>query len=165
MYKLLTSKGQLFALVLGLLGSAIALLSIISGIKGAGYSLSDDLNQIMKNNADASFDFFNPAIIVVLVLIVLAAAAWIIFGLLGLVQNPKGSMKFLIALVAVCALVGILYSMSDSETTGKIYELIQKNKIAEGTSKMISAGIKTTIGLAIAALVIGVGMELRNAFK
>lgn len=165
MYKLLTSKGQLGALLLGLVCAAIALLSIITGIKGAGYSTSDDLNLIMKNNPEASFDFFNPAIYIVVFLIVVAALAWIVFGVFGLISNPKGSMKFIIAIVAILILVFALYSMSDSETTGKIFELIQKNNISEGISKMITAGIKATIGLALIALASMVGMEIRNAFK
>jgi len=165
MYKLLTKKGQLFALVLGLVSAAIALFSIIGGMKGAGYSMSDDLNQIMKGNPEASFDFFNPAIYVVLALIVIAALAWLIFGLKGLFSNPKASMKFIIAIVAILILIFALYSMAQSEGSGKIYELIQKNGITENVSKMITAGIKATIGLSIFAVIAMVGMELRNAFK
>jgi len=165
MYKLLTSKGQVAALGLGIVCSLIAIFSIVSGIKGAGYSTGDDLNQIMKNNPEATFDFFNPAIYIVLLLILAAVLAWVFFGVMGLVSNPKGSMKFIIAIIAILALVFILYSMSDSETAGKIYELLQKNSISEGISKMISAGIKATIGLAILAMIAMVGMEIRNAFK
>ena len=165
MYKLLTTKGQAAALGLGLLCSLIAVFSIISGIKGAGYSTSDDLNQIMKNNPDALFVFFMPSIYVVLFLIAVAVIAWLAFGVMGLIGNPKGSMKFLIALVAILALVFVLYSMSDSETSGKIYELLQKNNITEGVSKMITAGIKATVGLALVAIFAMIGMEVRNAFK
>jgi len=165
MYKLLTKKGQLFALVLGLVSVAIALFSIVGGMKSAGYSLSDDLNQIMKGNPELTFDFFNPALIVVLILIGLAAVAWLVFGLKGLFSNPKASMKFIIAIIAILILVFALYSMAQTETVGRTYELIQKNGISENISKMITAGIKTTLALSIFAVVAMVAMELRNAFK
>jgi hypothetical protein len=56
-------------------------------------------------------------------------------------------------------------SISDSETTGKIAALLQKNDISEGTSKMISGGIKTTVLLAIGAFIAMVVMEILNFFK
>ena len=165
MYKTLTKNGQLFALILGVGCAAIALLSIIFGLSGAGYSVSDDLNSIMKSNPEATFNFFNPAITIVILLVILAMLAWLIFAILRLVSDPKGSIKFFISFGAILLIVFILYSISENETTGKIHELLQKNNIGEGTSKLISAGLKTTVLLAVLSVVAMVGMEIRNAFK
>jgi hypothetical protein len=55
--------------------------------------------------------------------------------------------------------------MSESETTGKIAELIQKNNISEGTSNMISGGLKTTVLLAIGCAIAMVVLEIYNMFK
>ena len=63
MYKLLTQKGQLFALLLGIAVIAIYLFSVIGGLSSAGYGMGDDLNQIMKSNADADFSFFELPLI------------------------------------------------------------------------------------------------------
>ena len=71
MYKLLTKKGQLFAIALGLISILIGIGSIISGAKKQ-YGLSEDLNTIMKSNPEATFDFFNPAISIVVILILVA---------------------------------------------------------------------------------------------
>lgn len=165
MYKLLTKNGQLFALVLGVVSAAIALFSIVSGIKGAGYSMSDDLNQIMKNNPEATFDFFNPAVYIVAALVGLALVAWLIFGAVGLFSNPKGSIKFIIAFVVIAIVVFILYNMAVNESSGKIYELIQTRGISDHISKMISAGIKTTVGLIFLSVFAIISMEVVNAFK
>lgn len=165
MYKLLTQKGQLFALLLGILSIAIALFSIVGGIKGAGYSTSDDLNAIMKNNPDASFDFFNPAISIVLVLIVIALLAWVVFSLIGLISDPKGSMKFLLGFGAVLALFFILYSTSDAESAGRIGMLVQKFDVSDNVSKLISGGVKTAV-LGIGVGFIGAALlEIYNLFK
>lgn len=164
MYKLLTSKGQLFAIVLGALGVLIAMGSIIGGIKSK-YSLSDDLNHLMKNNPDATFDFFNPAISIVLVFIAIALIAAVVFGVLGLLSNPKGSMKFLLGFAGMLILFFILYSTASGEHTGRLAMLVEKFDISQNVSKLISGGVKTaviSIALAIGAAVV---MEILNLFK
>ena len=88
-----------------------------------------------------------------------------VFGVLALVSDPKGSMKFLISGAVVLVLFFVFYSISDSESTGKIFELIQKNDIGEGTSKFISGGIKTTLLLIVLSIVSAIGGEVYNIFK
>lgn len=164
MYKLLTSKGQLFAIALGIISVAIAVGSIISGVKSQ-YSMSDDLVDIMKSNPDATFDFINPAISIVLVLMVLALAAAVIFGLIGLLSDPKGSMKFLIGLALVVLIFFVLYSTSSGESTGRLAMLTQKFNVNDGVLKLISGGVKTAVwGIAIAFFV-AIIMEIINFFK
>jgi len=166
MYKLLTSKGQLIAIVIGVLGVLISLGSIISGIKGAGYTMSDDLNKIMKNSADANFDFFHPAISVVIFLVVAALIAAVLFGIIGLISDPKGSMKGIIGLALVAILFVILYSSADlAGSSAKIVELVEKNNISDNISKMISGGVKTAVIAALIAFFAAIIMELINLFK
>ncbi len=165
MYKLLTQKGQLFALLLGVVSIAVALLSIISGINGAGYSTSDDLNAIMKSNPEASFNFFNPAITIVLILVVIALIAWIAFSLYGLISDPKGSMKFLLGFAAVLVLFFIMYSTSDAESSGRIGMLVQKFDVNDTVSKLIGGGVKTAVlGIGV-GFVSAVVLEIYNLFK
>lgn len=165
MYKLLLERGQLFALLLGILAIAIGMISIVTGIKGAGYSTSDDLNAIMKQNPEATFDFFNPAITIVMILILIALIAWIAFSLWGLIRDPKGSMKFLLGFGAVLALFFVMYATSDAETTGRLGMLVQKFNVSEGVSKLISGGVKTAV-LGIVVGFIGAAiLEIINLFK
>ncbi len=164
MYKLLTSRGQLFAILLGAIASAIAIGSIVSGVNSK-YSLSDDLNYILKNNADATFDFFNPAINITVVLVGIAAVAVVFFIILNLFTDLKGSMKILFAFLAVGLLFLIFYSTSDVETTGRIAMLSEKFSVGDGASKLISGGVKTavmSIALAFGAAII---MEILNLLK
>ncbi len=165
MYKLLTKNGQLFALGLGIIAIAVAILSMTMGISGAGYSLSDDLNSIMKNNPDQSFDFFNPAVLVVLILIVIALIAWVLFSLYSLISDPKGSIKFLIGIGILAVVFFALYSMSAVETDAGMRELMDRFAITDGVSKVISGGLKTTVLLAVLSAVAIVIMEVLNFFK
>ena len=164
MYKLLTQKGQLFAIGLGILCVAIAIGSIISGVNSK-YSMSEDLNYIMKNQADATFDFFNPAVVVFLGLILIAILIAVAFGIYGLVTNIKGSMKVILGLLGIIVLFTILYVTSDVETAGRLGMLTEKFEVSDTVSKLISAGIKTfMIGFVIAALS-AIVMEVLNLFK
>jgi len=165
MYKLLTKHGQLGALLLGLFAIAVTLFSITSGIKGAGYSTSDDLNTILKNTTDQTFDFFNPGVYMVAILLGAALLLWAIFALRGLISNPKGSMKFIIGFLILLALLFALYSMSENETTGKIAELLQRESVSESTSKFISAGVKGTVILGVLTAAAMILFEIRNLFK
>ena len=162
---MLTKNGQLFALILGVVSIVIALFSLTSGIKSAGYSTSDDLNAIMKNNENFSLDFLNAGLGVIMLLVGLALAAWLIFSLLGLFSNPKGSMKFIIGLAVILGLFFILYSMAEHETTGRVSMLLQRENISEGVSKMIGAGVQSATYIAIAAIATMILFEIRNLFK
>lgn len=164
MYKLLTSKGQLLAIVIGILGVAISLGSIISGVK-SNYTMGTDLNAVLKDNAGANFDFFDPAISVVIFLIVIAIVAAVVFGLIGIITNPKASMKGIIGLALVAILFAVLYSSAEMGGTSKIISLIEKNNISDSISKMISGGVMTAVVAALIAVAAAVIMEILNLFK
>lgn len=165
MYKLLTDKGQLFALLLGLVCIAIFLGTVLSGISGAGYSVSDDLNQIMKNNPAADFSFFNPGITVVLVLIAVALIFAVLFGLFQLVSSPKSSMKGILGAVAIVAIFFITYNMAGSDISGPIAETLQKFSVSENISKLIGGGMVTTGILGGLAFILLIVFEIFNLFK
>lgn len=164
MYKLLTSKGQLFAIALGVLSVAIALGTIISGVK-SNYSMGANLNDELKNNAEANFDFFNPAINIVVILVIVACAAMLLFGLFHLFSDIKGSLKAIIGLGLVVALFFIFSSSADVAGTAKLTELIDKNDLSDKVSKFISGGVKTAVIAAMIAFFAAVVMEIINLFK
>lgn len=164
LFKFFTSKGQLAAFALGLICSLIAVGSIVGGVN-SNYSMSDDLNSIMKSNPEASFDFFNPAISVVIFLIIVALVLAVVFGLLGLFSDLKGSMKFLIGLGLVVALFFILYATAGVETTGRLGMLTEKFNVSDNVSRLITAGTKTAVYSIIVAAVAAAVMEIMNLFK
>lgn len=165
MYKLLTDKGQMFALLLGLVCIAIFFGTVLSGLSGAGYSVSDDLNQIMKNNPGADFSFFDTGIVVVTALIAIALAAAVIFGLIQLISSPKSSMKGIIGVIAIVGLFFIAYNMASGDATGAIAETLQKFDVSENISKMIGGAMTTTGVLGGIAFILLVLFEIWNLFK
>ena len=166
LYNFLTGKGQLLALVLAVVCIVAVLGSIFSGLGSAGYDAGTDLVQILKDeDSTQDFAFFAPAVVIPVLLIGFALVALVVAGVASLVSDPKGSMKFLASAGVVVVLFLIFYATSESETTGKIFELMQTNDIGEGTSKFISGGIKTTILLVAASAVTMIGGEIYNIFK
>ena len=165
MYNFLLKRGQLFALLLGVGVVAIYLISVFSGLSNAGYSTSDDLNQILKNNPDADFGFFDLGMYLTGGLIALAAGAALLWGLIQLLSSPKGALKGIIAVAAIVILFFVLSSSAEAETAGRIGELVQRFDVSESVSKYISGGLKTTLILAAASALFVVLGELRNVFK
>lgn len=165
MYELLAKKGQLFAIILGVGVVLIYFATVISGIGSAGYSMSDDLNQVLKNNPDQSFDFFNLGLTLTIGLVVIAAVIAVGFGLWQMISSPKNSLKGIIGIAAIVALFFVLYSSADSDMASSIGKTVQKFNVSENISKMISGGILTTAIMAGASLAIMVIFEIYNLFK
>ncbi len=164
-YDLFTKNGQLIALGIGLICIIAVFASIFGGLANSGFDTSTDLNAILKDGGGDGFNFFNTAVSIPQILTIAAVAIILIFGVLGLVTNPKGSLIMLIALGVLVGLFFILTSMSEAETAGKIAALTDRYDIDDGTSKMLSGGIKTAVALAVLSLIGMVLMEIYNFFK
>ncbi len=164
-FDFLTKQGQTGALLLGVIVIVIILAQVFLGIGNEGYELSTDLNEILKGDNDQSFDFFNGAIILPIVLVGVIIASLIIFGIVGVFKFPKEALFGLGGLIVLLVLFGVFYATSQNETAGKIVETMQKFDVGEGASKAISAGIKTTLVLVGASVLAILAGETRNAFK
>jgi hypothetical protein len=164
MYNFLTKHGQSVALGLGILAIAIFLGGVFSGISAdPAIDMSTDLN---KYDGKSDIAFFNPGLAVTIGMIGFAAIlAIVVFGIINLLKFPKAAIKFGVGLVVLLAIFGGLYATSNMESLGKIGELHDKFDITENVSKFISGGIKTTVGLALAAFGAIVVLEIVNLFK
>jgi len=165
LYNLLAKKGQLFAILLGVIVVAIFLGSVIAGLSSSGYNMSSDLNQIMKSDATQTFDFFDIGLYLTGVLIVIAAAAAIIFGLIQMLTNIKGSLTGIIALVAIIGMFFAFYSTASDDLTGAIAPILQKFDVSSNISKLISGGLSTTMVLAALSMGAMIILEIWNMFK
>lgn len=165
LYNFFASKGQMVAFLIGLVGVVVVIATVLSGLSGAGYDVGTDLNVILKGENEETFDFFNMAIMIPVVIMCLTAAVILIFGLLRLVTDPKGSMKFILGALVIFGLFFIFYSMATPETAGKLGELHGRFNIGETASKLISGGIKTTGLLAIASVVLMLLSGIMSIFK
>ena len=166
LYKFFASKGQMFGFLLGVALVAITILSVVLGIDSAGYAVGDDFNKMMKAEGNTeTFEFFNLVAYIPPILVLLIIAIMVLFGIMQLVKNPKGSMKILIGLAIVAILGFIFYSTSISESTGRLGALIDKFEVSDTASKFISAGLKTVLSLFGGAIVLMFVSEIRNLFK
>jgi len=166
MYKFLTKNGQLLAILLGVAVVAIFLITVFTGLDGAGYSVGDDLNQIMKDAPEGekpAFDFFNLGLGLTIGLIVIAFIAALIFGLWQLITSPKQSLKGILAVVAIAAIFFAFYSTGVAEVAKE--GLLDKHGVSDNVSKLISGGIWTTLMLLGGAFAIMILSEVRNLFK
>jgi len=59
----------------------------------------------------------------------------------------------------------IVYNVSQPETSEKMVELAAEFNVSDTTSKLISAGLWTVLGLIGVACVSFIFSEIRNAFK
>ena len=165
-FTLLTKRGQLFALILALVCIAIVFVSILSGLGSAGYDTSLDLVPIMQDEESTqNFNFFSPAVRIPSYLAVICFFIMIAGVFKDIFSDPKGSIKMIIGLVVLAVVFFALYSSSAAENTGKISYLVQEFDVSDNVSKLISGGIKTTVGLTIVAAISMVFMEIWNMFK
>ena len=166
MYNFLTKNGQMVALGLGILVIAIFLGSVVAGFNAnETIDMSTDLMNL-DPEVRSGISFFNPGLGATVGLIILAAVlALVVFGIINILKFPKDAMKFGIGLVVLAVIFFALYATSSMEQAGKLGTLHERFGITEGVSKLISGGLKTTVGLAIAAFAIMVISEVRNIFK
>ncbi len=165
MYKFLTKNGQALAFGLGGLVVAIFLITALTGLSSAGYEVGTDLNKLSADQK-AGMNFFNIGIGLTVFMAALAGfLALVVFGITDLMKFPKSAIKFGIGLLALLAVFFVLYSTASGEATGSLARIIDKFNVTDGVSKFISAGIWTTIGLALSAAGIMFVAEIRNMFK
>ncbi len=162
MYKLLTKNGQLFAVVVGAISTLIVLVTIMTN---SNKGLLDMDDAAKRSGEIASTGILDAATTITMFLLIVAVAAMLIFGILHLVTNIKGSLKWIIAIVGALALFMVFKNTADHEATGNIVETMRKFNVSESLSKGISGSIKLTGLLLIFALGSMLVMELMNLFK
>jgi len=91
MYKLLTKRGQLIAFGVGGVIIVIYYVSIMSGL--------DEFNALSEDDR-ATTGIFNLGLGATGLLLIICAAAMILFGLYHVITNPKGAIEILFALSA-----------------------------------------------------------------
>lgn len=164
MYKLLTKHGQTGALLVGIAVTAIFLITVLSGLSAAGYDMGTDLNDL-DDETIAAIGFFDVGLALTMILAVIAIVlAFFVFGIWDLIKYPKSAIKFLIGFVVLLIVFYVIYASANPEVVG-FEDKMMENKITEGISKFISAGVWTAIGLCAIAFVGMLLSEVVNAFK
>ncbi len=156
MYKFLIKHGTGAAFGLGLLVALIGLVPVIAGFGGFS-GLPDD-----QQKATGIFD---TALYATFVLFLISVIILIGFGAVQIFSHPKHSLHFFGAVVVLLILGFLSYSLSHVETSGKVYEAIQRGDLSAGMSKILNGALWTTIVLAILAVFGILVSEIRNLFK
>ena len=170
MYTFLNKYGQALAFGIGVLITIIFLASIFS----APDATLDGLNANDKTEETYATSIFNFGMYAAVALIVVAFVVAILFGLVQMAQNPKGSVKGLIGLAVLAVIVFIGYSSANgdiSQESAEIQNAINKFEISNetdftgGNLKFISGAILAAVimvGLSILTLIV---FGIRGIFK
>ncbi|MEM8584059.1 MAG: hypothetical protein AAGF87_07315 [Bacteroidota bacterium] len=167
MYEFLKKNGQILALGVG---AVISLIFIVLVFSSGDASLTADSPDSEKYGA-ASFTFGIGATIALLVICAIAA---VVFGVMQIADNPKGSMKGLIGLgvVAVLTFIGFGISAGDPATDGPILiEAVNKfndasgGELSSGTYKFIGGSILASLVLLVIAVVSLLVFGIRSFFN
>jgi uncharacterized BrkB/YihY/UPF0761 family membrane protein len=168
MYTFLNKYGQALAFGIGVLITVIFLASIFS----ADETTLEMLQANDKTAETYETGIFNFGISISLILVALSFAVAIIFGIVQMASNPKGSLKGIAGLIGLVLIMFIGYSMASGEVTDpeianaiNKFETSQEATISEGNLKFITASIVTALvmlGLAFLTLVV---FGIRGIFK
>jgi hypothetical protein len=168
MYTFLNKYGQALAFGIGVLITVIFLASIFS----ADETTLEMLQANDKTEETYATSIFNFGISISLILVALAFAVAIIFGIIQMASNPKGSLKGIAGLIGLVLILFIGYSMASGEVTDpeianaiEKFETSQEASISPGNLKFISASIVTALvmlGLAMLTLIV---FGIRGIFK
>lgn len=156
MYKFLTKNGQLLAFGLGAFITVISVVLIMSGLS--------DFNLLDKETRVTS-DIFNFGMKAGIALVFICALLMLVFGLMQIASNPKGSIKGIIGLIVMVVVFFVAKSMAAPAVATDMKEAMEKYNVTDGIGSYISGGISLTLlvgAIAVAALFIS---EIRNFFK
>ncbi len=96
------------------------------------------------------------------ILIILGAAAAVIFPIIFIVMNPKNALKIVIVLVGLLALAGLSYAFASGSIEGAVYE---KFEVTASSSKMVGGALILTYVLAGLAVLAIVYSSISKMFK
>ena len=156
MYKFLTKHGTALAFGVGVLVSAIGILTILGGLDG--YNM-------LPEDQQGTTDIFDLAIGGGITLVIICFTAAILFGVYQIVTNPKGAIQSILGLVVIIGLLIVFYSTATPETSGKVYQAIQDGELSANTSRWISGALATTLVVFGATVFVFIFSEIRNVFK
>lgn len=157
MYQFLAKNGQTFAFGLGIVLTAIFLISALGGLEQF---------DMLGKEEQYETTIFDVGFYAVIALTILCFAAAVVFGLGQMISNPKSALKGIVGIAALAAIFFIIYSSVDpgADSAGVLKE-VENFNVTDGASKFISGALITTIVLSLLALATFVVFEVINLFK
>lgn len=156
LYKLLSTRGTLFAFLLALVCIIIFAIPIFGGI--ASFNA-------LPVEAQKTSNIFNTGIVLMLTLLALATAITVLWALIQMALNPSGAKYGLIWLAVFVGLFALGYFVLNGPDSPAILADLKTNEVSAGMSKYIGGGIWVMLLMLIAAFGIFIFSEVRNLFK
>jgi hypothetical protein len=156
MYKFLLKNSTSAAFGLGIVIALIAFLMILGGL--------GSYNSLVEEERFTT-SIFNGGLMGAMLLMIAAAVLMVGFGVIQIVSNPKGGLKFILGLVVIVLVGFLFYQFSEVETSGKVFRQIQEGKLSGGISKVLNGALWLVIILIFGAVLGVVVSEIRNLFK
>ena len=158
MYTFLTRNGQTIAFGIGLLLVIVTIAAIFGGVDEWSLIPDDDFSRYDTT-------IFNAGMYGAILLIVLCAAAALLFGVFQLATNFKGAIKGIIGLVAIVVLFYIIKGTADPSLDGLNLNDDIAGALDAGQSTFITGAIATALILAAIAVVATAVSEVINFFR
>lgn len=157
MYNLLSKNGLLYAFFLGLAVILLFLIPVFTGL--------DSFNQLGED-MKGSTGIFDTGLWLTILLVIVAAVAIVVFSLLSIVNNPKGSLRGLMALAALVILFIVGYAMTTEPASGsKLSALVTEFNVNLSAQKIINGALTLGIGMTVLTALTFVFSEIRNVLK
>ena len=137
MYQFLAKNGQTFAFGLGIVLTAIFLISALGGLEQF---------DMLGKEVQYETTIYDIGFYAVIVLTILCFVAAVVFGLGQMISNPKSALKGIVGIAALAAIFFIIYSSVDpgADSAGVLKE-VENFNVTDGASKFISGALITTI--------------------
>ena len=154
MYNYLARNGQLLAFGLGVVLTAVFLISVFSGL--------GEFSALAEENRGTT-NIFNIGLYASVGLVIIGVLAMLGFSILNVASDFKGSLKGIAGLAAILVVFMIGRSMGSDDTP--IMGAIEEFKVSEGASATITGAMVTAGVLAAVAALTFAFSEIRNFFK
>jgi hypothetical protein len=142
MYNFLSKNGQVVAFSVGVV---LVLIFLATAVPGAGDYYFDGMSDEEIYKVDA----FNIGIFTAIALAVICAAGMLLFGLVQIASNLKGSIKGILGLAVIAILMFAFYSMSQGSADHPTIQGAIENYTTSSEGREITAGNLKWISSAI----------------
>jgi len=157
LYQIMAAHGQRIALAVGLVVCVIFMVSVFAGL--------EEFSQLSKQDSYGThiFDF---GLVGAIVMTFVAIGALVFFGVYQVATHFRQSIKGIIGTGVIVAAFFVLYATASGEATGAVAATMEKvGGITPGILKFIKAGNTSMLLMILAAFLILVAGEIRNALK
>jgi hypothetical protein len=156
MYKFLTKNGQALAFGLGVLVTIIFLMGVLPN------------TELIDTENPQNVNIFNFGITATIILIIIAAAAMVLFGLVQVASSFRTSWKGILGFVALVAVFLIAYATANGSLTNEVAAIQNAATdagVTDANLKFIGGSITTLLVLLLVAVGTFIIFEIVNFFK